>query len=104
MEPNSFIYIFHSTSDHENTISQFLTSSEIKNYKITSNENEKCNFLKKSILAIAKSGTISLEIANYGIPFITIYKMNFLNFLIINLFHFFLKLYSLMFFSILYLY
>ena len=82
---NNFIYVFHGTSEYENTISQFLTSSKIRNYKITSNENEKCNFLKKSILAIAKSGTISLEIANYGIPFITIYKMNFLNFFIIKL-------------------
>ena len=82
---NNFIYIFHSTAEYENTISQFLTNSEIKNYKITSNENEKCNFLKKSTLAIAKSGTISLEIANNGIPFITIYKMNFLNFFFFKL-------------------
>ena len=40
--------------------------------------------LKKSIFAVAKSGTASLEICNYKIPSIIIYKMNRLNFFIIK--------------------
>jgi len=48
-------------------------------------ENIKKNILSNSTFAIAKSGTISLEICNAGVPSIIIYKMNFLNFFIIKL-------------------
>ena len=40
--------------------------------------------LKQSIFAVAKSGTISLEICNAKIPSIIIYKMNSINFFIIK--------------------
>ena len=45
----------------------------------------KNHILKKSIFAIAKSGTVSLEICNKKVPSIIIYKMNFINFIIIKL-------------------
>ena len=48
-------------------------------------EKIKLNILRKSIFAIAKSGTVSLEICNAKIPSIIIYKMNFINFFIIRL-------------------
>ena len=44
----------------------------------------KSHILQKSIFAVAKSGTISLEISNFKIPSIIIYKMNFINFFIIK--------------------
>ena len=38
-----------------------------------------------SFFAVSKSGTVSLEICNAKVPSIIIYKMNFLNFIIIKL-------------------
>ena len=42
------------------------------------------HILKESIFALAKSGTISLEICNFKIPSIIIYKMNSINFFIVK--------------------
>ena len=47
--------------------------------------NLKHIYLKKSIFAVAKSGTVSLEICNAKIPSIILYKMNFINFFIIKM-------------------
>ena len=47
-------------------------------------EKIKSYILKESIFALAKSGTISLEICNFRIPSIIIYKMNSINFLIVK--------------------
>ena len=41
--------------------------------------------MKYSIFAIAKSGTISLEISNAKVPSIIIYKMNVINYLIVKM-------------------
>ena len=43
------------------------------------------SILKKSIFAVAKSGTISLEICNASVPSVIIYKMNMINFLIVKM-------------------
>jgi len=80
-----FIYVFHATQEFKDLVNQFLSESSLKNYEITSDENIKKNILSNSTFAIAKSGTISLEICNAGVPSIIIYKMNFLNFFIIKL-------------------
>ena len=45
----------------------------------------KNHILKKSIFAVSKSGTVSLEICNAKIPSIILYKMNLINFLIIKM-------------------
>jgi len=82
---NDFLYVFHATQDFKDLVSQFLRDSNLKNCEIASDENIKENILSKSIFAIAKSGTISLEICNADVPSIIIYKMNFLNFFIIKL-------------------
>ena len=37
-----------------------------------------------SVFAVSKSGTVSLEICNANVPSIIIYKMNFLNFIIVK--------------------
>ncbi len=80
----SFDYIFHSTLKLNDKVKKILDSSDLKNYKIVSDESIKNHILSNSIFAIAKSGTISLEISNAQIPSIIIYKMNFLNFFIIK--------------------
>ena len=82
---DNFFYVFHATKEFKDFIKEFLISYNFKNFEVISDENIKLNFLSKSIFAIAKSGTISLEISNAGIPSIIIYKMNFLNFFIIKL-------------------
>jgi len=40
--------------------------------------------LSNSVFAVSKSGTVSLEICNANVPSIIIYKMNFLNFMIVK--------------------
>jgi len=80
-----FLYVFHTMQENKDLINKFLIKSNSKNYEIISNESIKLEVLSKSILAIAKSGSISLEICNAGIPSIILYKMNFFNFFIIKL-------------------
>ena len=79
------LYVFHSTQEFKDLVHQFLSESSLKNCEIASDENIKKNILSNSSFAIAKSGTISLEICNAQVPSIIIYKMNFLNFFIIKL-------------------
>ena len=62
-----------------------MLASGLKNYEIISDDNIKKNILSESFFAIAKSGTVSIEICNAGIPSIIIYKMNFINFFIVKL-------------------
>ena len=79
-----FIYIFHSTKEHSNLIKSYVQNKVIENYEIISDEKMKTHLLKKSVFAVAKSGTVSLEICKSKIPSIIIYKMNFINYLIIK--------------------
>jgi lipid-A-disaccharide synthase len=66
-------------------INDKLKYSNLNNVDVVSNEEIKSEILSKSIFAVSKSGTISLEICNAEIPSIIIYKMNFINFLVIKL-------------------
>ena len=80
-----FLYVFHSTRSQSFNLEKMINKSQIKNIEIISDEKIKDHILKKSIFAVSKSGTISLEICKRKIPSIIIYKMNFLNFLIVKL-------------------
>ena len=82
---NNFLFVFHVTQEFKNLVNKFLLASGLKNYEIISDDNIKKNILAESFFAIAKSGTISIEICNAGIPSIIIYKMNFINFFIVKL-------------------
>jgi|TARA_B100001964_G_C14244500_1_gene606709 lipid-A-disaccharide synthase len=82
---DGFLYVFHVTQEYKNLINQYLIKSNLNNFDIVSDENIKVSILAKSFFAIAKSGTISLEICKAGIPSIIIYKMNFINFFIVKL-------------------
>ena len=82
---NDFIYIFHSTKENFKLIQSFIKSNEIMNCDVISDDKIKSHILQKSIFAVAKSGTVSLEICKAKIPSVILYKMNFINFLIIRI-------------------
>ena len=78
------IFIFHSTSKYSLLIKNLLSKESLNNCEVISDDKIKSEILKKSIFAVAKSGTVSLEICNFKIPSIIIYKMNVLNFFIVK--------------------
>ena len=77
-------YVFHSNKDQNNLIHMFIKNSNLLNCEVVSDNKIKSHILKKSIFAIVKSGTVSLEVCNAKIPSVIIYKMNYLNFIIIK--------------------
>jgi len=82
---NDIIYIFHATHEHNKLIQFYIKNSGLSNCQVVSDDKIKSHLLKKSIFAVAKSGTVSLEICNVKIPSIILYKINFINFLIIKM-------------------
>ena len=78
-------YVFHSTSDHNELIRSFIKKSNLFNCEIISDDKIKAHLLKKSIFAVAKSGTVSLEICKSKIPSIIFYKINLINYIIIKM-------------------
>ncbi len=85
-EKNNYNYIFHATEGSKEYLSQIIKKNNLENVDLISNENIKISIIKKSIFAIVKSGTVSLEVCKYSVPSIIIYKMNFVNFFIAKLF------------------
>jgi len=83
---NDYIFIFHATDENKNLIINFLKNNNLDNSQVISDENIKSQILSNSIFAVSKSGTVSLEICNSEIPSIIIYKINWLNFLIMKIF------------------
>jgi len=82
---NDLLFIFHSTSKHKHLIQKEIVTYGFKNCETVSDEKIKSQLLGQSIFAVAKSGTISLEICNSKVPSIIIYKMNSINFFIVKL-------------------
>ncbi len=82
---DNFTFVFHATDENKNLISEKINNTNVENVEVISDENIKRQILNKSIFAVSKSGTISLEICNAKVPSIIIYKMNFLNFLIVKM-------------------
>jgi len=78
-------FVFHTTTEHVQKIQNLLLKEGFNNCGTIANDNIKSQILKSSIFAVAKSGTISLEISNAKIPSIIIYKMNVINFFIIKM-------------------
>ena len=77
-------YVFHSTKEYSNLIQSFIKETNSSNCEIISDDKVKSHILHKSIFAVAKSGTVSLEICNAKIPSIILYKMGLINFLIVK--------------------
>ena len=82
---DNFTFVFHATDENKNLISEKINYVNLKNVEVISDENIKKQILNKSTFAVSKSGTVSLEICNAKVPSIIIYKMNFLNFLIVRM-------------------
>ena len=78
-------FVFHSIREHNVLIQSYIKKSGLTNCEVVSDDKIKTHLLKKSIFAVAKSGTVSLEICNAQIPSVIIYKINFINFLIIKM-------------------
>jgi len=78
-------FVFHSTADHVQLIQNLLLKEGFKNCGAIADEKIKSHILKSSMFAVAKSGTISLEICNSKIPSIIIYKMGTINFFIVKM-------------------
>ena len=78
-------FVFHSTSEHVQLIQNLLLKDGFKNCGAIADEKIKYHMLKSSMFALAKSGTISLEICNAKIPSIIIYKMGMINFFIVKM-------------------
>jgi len=83
-EHNDITYVFHSTREHNELLRSYIKKSDLTNCEVISDSKIKSHLLKKSIFAIVKSGTVSLEVCNSKIPSIILYKMNFINFLIVK--------------------
>ena len=81
---NDITYVFHSTKEYSQLMQSFVKESNLSNCEIVSDDKIKSHILQKSVFAVAKSGTVSLEICNAKIPSIILYKMGFINFLIVK--------------------
>ena len=81
---NDYLFVFHATEENKNYINDNIKSTNLDNIEIISDENIKSQILSNSVFAVSKSGTVSLEICNANVPSIIIYKMNFLNFMIVK--------------------
>ena len=80
-----YIFVFHATDQNKNFIKEEFRKINLTNVEVISDEKIKSKILSNSVFAVAKSGTVSLEICNANVPSIIIYKMNFINFFIVKL-------------------
>ena len=81
---NEYLYVFHATQENNELIKKNLKNASLKNIDVVSEKNIKSQVLLNSVFAVAKSGTVSLEISNAKVPSIIIYKINFINYLIMK--------------------
>jgi len=82
---DDYVFIFHATDENKELIVNFIKKDSLNDTQVISDENIKSQILSNSFFAVAKSGTISLEICNANIPSIIIYKINIINYLIMKL-------------------
>lgn len=88
---SNLFYNFLATEDTYELVEEYIIASDIKNIKILINQNDKNKSLENSVLAIAKSGTNTLEIAASSVPMIVIYKFNNITNLIVRILKHFSK-------------
>ena len=77
-----YSFVFHSTDENKEFIVNSIKDKKIENLNVISDDDLKSQVLSKSIFAICKSGTVSLQVCSAQIPSIIIYKLNFINFMI----------------------
>ena len=81
---NNYNFVLHATDENKDLINNFIKNYNFDNCDVISDENIKHQLLSNSIFAVSKSGTVSLEICNAGIPSIIIYKINIINYFIMK--------------------
>ena len=81
---NDYLFVFHATDENKTYINDIVKTTSLNNVEVVSDENIKFQILSNSVFAVAKSGTVSLEICNAKVPSIIIYKINFLNYMIVK--------------------
>jgi lipid-A-disaccharide synthase len=81
---NDLTFVFHSTKEYSELIQSYIKKYDLNNCEVISDDKIKSHILKKSVFAVSKSGTVSLEICNAKIPSIILYKMGLINFLLIK--------------------
>ena len=81
---DDYTFIFHATDENKELIVNFIKKDSLNNTQVISDENIKSQILSNSVFAVAKSGTVSLEICNANIPSIIIYKINMINYWIMK--------------------
>jgi lipid-A-disaccharide synthase len=80
-----FTFVFHSTKEYSEFLQNIIKKNDLTNCEVISDNKIKSHMLKKSVFAVSKSGTVSLEICNAKIPSIILYKMGLINFFIIKM-------------------
>ena len=81
---NDCSFVFHATDTNKELIFNFTKNNHLTNSQVISDEKIKSQILLSSAFAVAKSGTVSLEICNANIPSIIIYKVNMINYWIMK--------------------
>ena len=82
---DDYFFYIHATEENKNFIIENIKKINIGNLDVASEENIKSKILSKSVFAVSKSGTVSLQICNSNIPSIIIYKLSFINFMIFKM-------------------
>ena len=82
---NEYFFYIHATEENKSLILEHVKKHNFENIDIVSDENIKSEILSKSIFAVSKSGTVSLQICNFNVPSIIIYKLSFINFMIFKM-------------------
>tara|TARA_B100000963_G_C22588867_1_gene654486 strand:- start:238 stop:1347 length:1110 start_codon:yes stop_codon:yes gene_type:complete len=81
---NQFKYHFAVTRETVDIVNEYLAKLKDVIFFVNVDEKSKIEYFKKSIITIAKSGTITLDLCQLQVPFITIYKLSWINYLIIK--------------------
>ena len=82
---NDFYFVFHATKEYSDFIQFHIKKNNLSNCEVINDSKIKDHILKKSVFAVSKSGTISLEISKAKIPSVILYKMGLINFFIIKM-------------------
>ena len=82
---NDFYFVFHATKEYSDLIQFHIRKNNLNNCEVINDSKIKDHILKKSVFAVSKSGTISLEISKAKIPSVILYKMGLINFFIIKM-------------------
>lgn len=80
--PETFVFHFPVSKEHIKIVNKYITMKFF--FLISSTEDKKNFYINKSILSVAKSGTVSLDICKNKCPIITIYKTSWLNYFLIK--------------------